>query len=79
MKATTAVLAAFLFAGTAFANNALELNPPNADASITVRGSDWLFAVTAFMGASAIGVTAWGMTRPGKYWWQNFAGALLIT
>lgn len=39
----------------------------DADAHITVRGSDWLWAVTAIMMATAIGVVAWGMTRPGEF------------
>lgn len=67
MKVTTTLLAAACFVGSALARNtALDVNPPNADAHITVRGSDWLWAVFAVMLASAIAVTAWGMTRPGK-------------
>lgn len=66
MKATTAVIAASLLAGTALANNAIEANPQSVNAHITARGSDFLFAVFALLLASAIGVTAWGMTRPGR-------------
>ncbi|KAK9893679.1 family A G protein-coupled receptor-like protein [Cystobasidium minutum MCA 4210] len=62
------------------ANNVLEVNPPYADAHITTRGSDFLWAIFAVMLATAIGVTAWGMTRPvGTRAFHWFGAAILFT
>lgn len=60
-------VAACYVASVAAGNNALNVNPPVADADITVRGSDFLWAIFAAMLASALGVTVWAlMTPPGK-------------
>jgi bacteriorhodopsin len=48
----------------AAANDALTLNPPNADAHITVRGSDWLWAAFSVLLASAIGMTVLALFQP---------------
>lgn len=42
----------------------LSVNPTVANADITVRGTDWLWAAFAIMLASGIGVLAWGLSRP---------------
>jgi bacteriorhodopsin len=39
-------------------NHALDVNPPNADKSLTVHGSDWLWAVTAIYFLSFLGFVA---------------------
>lgn len=43
----------------------LSYNPTVANADLTVRGSDWLWAAFAIMIASGIGVLAWALTLPG--------------
>lgn len=48
-------------------NDALNVNRvvgPQADLAITVRGSDWLFAVCAIMGASTLVVMGLSFTKP---------------
>jgi len=51
-------------------NNALDVNPNSliypqlSDINITVRGSDWYWAVTAVMAASTIGFVAWSFFVP---------------
>lgn len=46
-------------------NSAIYTNGPyQVDEHITSRGSDWLFAVCAIMGVSAIGIAAWARVRP---------------
>lgn len=44
----------------------LGVNPTVANADITVRGTDWLWAAFAIMLASGVGVLAWGLSRPGE-------------
>lgn len=44
-------------------NNALEQNPTVADIDITVRGSDWLWAVFSIMGLSFLGVSFYTFLR----------------
>ncbi|KAL7006993.1 hypothetical protein EMMF5_003577 [Cystobasidiomycetes sp. EMM_F5] len=62
------------------ANNALVVNPVVADADLTVRGSDWLWAVFAVMLASALGVLAWSFLIPAGQRTFHWIGiALLFT
>jgi len=45
------------------ANDALDVNRPNADRNLTVHGSDWLWAVTGVMGLTFLGFLAWTLSR----------------
>lgn len=46
-------------------NNAIYVNQPyQTDGHITVRGSDWLFAVCAIMGAATFGFLGWSLKKP---------------
>jgi len=44
-------------------NDALNVNPPNADRNLSVGGSDWLWAVTAVMGTAFLSWLAWTLLR----------------
>ncbi|CAL1704858.1 unnamed protein product [Somion occarium] len=58
----------------------LDQNPPNADRHITEGGSDWLWAVTAIMGLSTLGMVLWQTTRPrGTRFFHNIALIILTT
>lgn len=64
----------------AAANTALDVNPSNADAHITVQGSDFLWAIFAAMLASALGVTVWALfTPPGKRAFHFLGIGILFT
>ncbi|TKA53312.1 hypothetical protein B0A53_04330 [Rhodotorula sp. CCFEE 5036] len=62
-------------------NNALELNPPNANYNLTTHGSDWLWAVFSVMALSAIVLLVLGhTTRPvGERAFHELAAALCAT
>lgn len=62
-------------------NNALELNPPNANYNLTTHGSDWLWAVFCVMALSAIVLLVLGhTTRPvGERAFHELAAALCAT
>jgi bacteriorhodopsin len=44
-------------------NNALSINPPNANRNLSVRASDWLWAVTAVFGVVLLSWLAWTLMR----------------
>jgi len=44
-------------------NNALNINPPNANRHLTTSGSDWLWAVTAVFGIALLSWLAWTLMR----------------
>jgi len=44
-------------------NDALNVNPPTANRSLSVHGSDWLWAVTAVMGLAFLSWLAWTLAR----------------
>jgi len=44
-------------------NDALDVNRPNADRNLSVRGSDWLWAVTAVMGVTFLSWLVWTLLR----------------
>jgi bacteriorhodopsin len=76
LSASTAftLLCACAVRSVAAANTALDVNPSNADAHITVQGSDFLWAIFAAMLASALGVTVWALFTPRKS--ENLAFSL---
>lgn len=43
-------------------SSSLDQNPPNADRHLTSGGSDWLWAVTAIMALSTLGMVFWQYT-----------------
>lgn len=47
-------------------NNALKANRTVANADLTTKGSDFLWAIFACMLASALTITVWAMFLPGK-------------
>ena len=49
----------------AIGNDALKANKTVANADLTTKGSDFLWAVFAVMLASALGTTVWAMFLPG--------------
>lgn len=55
---------AFFAMNVLAANDALNVNPPVANADLTTHGSDFLFAIFAVMLASALGVTVWTFFVP---------------
>lgn len=66
-RTTLLVLMASWLAHThAMANNVLDMNPPSANAHLTVQGSDWLWAVFAVMASTALGITLWAHFTPRK-------------
>lgn len=44
-------------------NNALDINPPNANRKLSEHGSDWLWAVTAVFGVVLLSWLAWTLLR----------------
>ncbi|SPO39089.1 related to YRO2 - putative plasma membrane protein, transcriptionally regulated by Haa1p [Pseudozyma flocculosa] len=48
-------------------NQALRVNPPNADIALTRWGSDWLWAVFSIMAATTIGVLAWSTVEARRH------------
>lgn len=44
-------------------NDALGVNPPNANRHLTTHGSDWLWAVTAVFGITFLSFLAWTLMR----------------
>jgi bacteriorhodopsin len=44
-------------------NSALDINKPDADRSLTVEGSDWLWAATAVFGVTFLSWLAWTILR----------------
>ncbi|GAA6006969.1 opsin family protein [Rhodotorula paludigena] len=61
-------------------NNVLNVNPLVANIDITTAASDWLWAVFAVMLVSAIGLLAWGHSRPiGERAFHELAAALCFT
>ncbi|KAK5163593.1 uncharacterized protein LTR77_010542 [Saxophila tyrrhenica] len=64
-----AVYSALLFAGSANANNALDVNDntqnnKHVEIAITVWGSDWYYTVCAVMGATALTIIAMSYKKP---------------
>ncbi|BGP13102.1 hypothetical protein JCM10213_000895 [Rhodosporidiobolus nylandii] len=58
----------------------IELNPLTSNIDITQRATDWLWAVFACMLVSAIGLFAWGRTRPiGERAFHELGSALCFT
>ncbi|KAM5534150.1 hypothetical protein V8D89_012170 [Ganoderma adspersum] len=45
-------------------NQALEVNPPNADFNLSRGGSDWLWAVFSLFGASLLAILGWTFFTP---------------
>ncbi|KAI9151580.1 Protein FDD123 [Paramyrothecium foliicola] len=62
-------------------NNALQDNAPvfqHANLEITRRGSDWLYAVCAIMGASTLAVMAWSFAKPKTHRLFHYLSAALL-
>lgn len=62
-------------------NNAITDNRgvfQHADLEITRRGSDWLYAVCAIMGASTLIVMAWSFAKPKTHRLFHYLSALLL-
>jgi len=81
MIKTFAVCSLGLSAATTFvAASSLDVNPVVADADLTTKGSDFLWAIFACMLASALGTTIWAMMLPvGKRAFHWIGVALLFT
>lgn len=61
-------------------NGAIAANPPSYDEDITVRGSDWLWAVFAIMVATGLGTTVLAYAAPiGKRAFHWMSVAILFT
>jgi len=76
----SSVLLALAVRSVSAANNALNVNPPDANAHITTHGSDFLWAIFAAMLASALGTTIWALfTPPGKRAFHWIGIAILFT
>ncbi|KAI0742225.1 heat shock protein 30 [Daedaleopsis nitida] len=45
-------------------NQALDVNPPNADYNLSTHGSSWLWAVFSLFAVSLLAITAWTIVTP---------------